>query len=176
MDRQLYGDRHPNVAEDFINLAAIEGKLDEAAANFRREGEIYRKVYDEKHYFGIALSNEAGVYVDKRQHGHAENLFREALHMYSETLPANHQPVGVAQVRLDRTLARQHRYSEAEEETRAGSENLAKQTSPTAEWLQNARQDLIEEYAALQQPEKAAKVRAEMASLAVKAGDTPGGK
>ncbi len=264
MDRQLYGDRHPNVAEDFINLAAIEyeranykaaeqldrqaldimqsfytrnhpetasamtltaralvaegqlseagdmlrdalgveeqlykgahpriastlnelgkiaqkqRKFDEAAVDFRREAEIYRKVYDGKHYYiGVALSNEAGVYVDKRQYDRAEPIFREALEMYSETLPANHQLVGIAQVRLGDALAHQRRYAEAEAESRAGYENLTQQNKPPANWLQDARQDLIDEYAALKQPEKAAKVQAEMASLEGHAGNTVSGK
>jgi eukaryotic-like serine/threonine-protein kinase len=264
MDRQLYGDRHPNVAEDYINLAAIEfertnykgaeqldrqaldimqsfytknhpetasvmtltaralvaegqlseaadmlrdalgveegiykqahpriastlnelgkiaqkqGKFDEAEMDFRREADIYRKVYDGKHYYiGVALSNQAGVYVDKKRYDQAERLFREALQMYSKTLPANHQLVGIAQVRLGDALAHQRHYAEAELESRAGYENLTQQTNPPANWLQDARQDLIEDYAALKQPEKAAKLQAEMASIAVKPAGPAGGK
>ncbi len=180
VEEQIYKGAHPRIASTLNELGKIaqkQGNMAEAAADFRREAEIYRKVYDGKHYYvGVALSNEAGVYMDKKQYVQAEHLFREVLGVYSETLPENHQLVGIARVRLGRALARQHRYSEAEQETRVGYENLAKQTSPSPEWLQNARQDLIDEYAALKQPEKAAKVQAEMASLAVKAGDTPGGK
>jgi tetratricopeptide (TPR) repeat protein len=138
---------------------------------------VHGKVYDGKHYYiGVALSNEAGVYVDKKQYDRAEPIFREALQMYSETLPANHQLVGIAQVRLGDALAHQRRYVEAEAESRAGYENLTQQTKPPANWLQDARQDLIDEYAALKQPEKAAKVQAEMASLEGHAGNTVSGK
>jgi hypothetical protein len=41
---------------------------------------------------------------------------------------------------------------------------LTKQTNPPANWLQNARKDLVEEYGALHQPEKAAKFQAELAA------------
>jgi len=37
-----------------------------------------------------------------------------------------------------------------------------KQSNPPANWLQNARKDLVEEYGALHQPDKAAKFEAEL--------------
>ena len=65
--------------------------------------------------------------------------------MYSQTLPADHQLVWVACVRLGRALARQHRYSEAEVESSTGYQHLLKLPTPPAEWVQGARQDLLEE-------------------------------
>jgi hypothetical protein len=38
-----------------------------------------------------------------------------------------------------------------------------KETNPPANWIENARKDLVEEYSALHQPEKAAKFKAELA-------------
>jgi len=49
--------------------------------------------------------------------------------MYAQTLPAEHQLVGIARVRLGRAILRQRRYSEAENESRAGYELLMKQTN-----------------------------------------------
>ena len=46
-----------------------------------------------------------------------------------------------------------------------------KQTSPTVKWLQAARQDLVTEYDALNQPEKAKKFRAELADKGDKSSD-----
>ena len=60
-------------------------------------------------------------------------------------------------------LSRQQRYSDAEVESRAGYEILIKQTSPSTNWLQNARQDLAEEYTALNRPADTAKFKAELA-------------
>jgi hypothetical protein len=44
-----------------------------------------------------------------------------------------------------------------------------KQTNPPANWLQNSRKDLVEEYGALHEPEKAAKFQAELADADSKA-------
>src|ERR1035438_5998416 len=111
---ESYKQAHPRIASTLNELGKIaqkQGKFDEAETDFRREADIYRKVYDGKHYYiGVALSNQAGVYVDKKQYDRAEPIFREALQMYSETLPANHQLVAIAQVRLGDALAHQRRY------------------------------------------------------------------
>ena len=117
--------------------------------------DIYRAVYASKHYYiGIAESNLADVYVEKKNYKEGERLFRDALSMYAQTLPAEHQLVGIVRVRLGRAILRQRRYSEAESESRAGYELLMKQTSPPANWLSKAHTDLAEEYAALNKPER----------------------
>src|SRR5207245_11460641 len=83
-----------------------------------------------KHYYsGIAESKLADVYVETKNYKEGERLFREALSMYAQTLPAEHQLVGIARVRLGRAILRQRRYSEAENESRAGYELLMKQTN-----------------------------------------------
>ena len=126
--------------------------------------EIYRSIYAGKHYYiGIALSNLAGVWVDRKNYGEAERLFREALQLYSETLPAGHLNVGIARVRLGHALVLDHRYPDAEPESLAGYEILTKQPSAPERWLQTARADLAQEYEASHQLEKAKKFRAELA-------------
>lgn len=123
---------------------------------------IYREVYNGKHYYiGIALANLGGVYMEKKEFARATELFREALQLYSETLPAGHPTEGIGRIRLGRALLRQGRYAEAESETLAGYKILMKQGSPPIGYLQNARKDLAEEYEALKQPENATKFRAE---------------
>src|SRR5438445_11468972 len=67
-----------------------------------------------------------------------------------------------ARVRLGRAILRQRRYSEAENESRAGYELLMKQINAPANWLNKARTDLEEEYDALKKPEQAGKFRAEL--------------
>jgi len=52
----------------------------------------------------------------------------------------------------------------SELETLAGYENQTRQTSPSTSFVRAARQDLVADYDALNQPEKAAKFRAELAS------------
>jgi eukaryotic-like serine/threonine-protein kinase len=170
---RVYGQVHPRVASALGELGKIamqQGKLDEAEADFRRQADIYREVYKGKHYYiGSALANLGGVYVERKQYPRAEQSFREALQIYGETLPADHLNVAIVRVKLGRALISQHRYTDAEAQSLAGYEILMKQANPPANWLQNARKDLVEEYSALHQPEKAAKMQAELADSESKA-------
>jgi eukaryotic-like serine/threonine-protein kinase len=168
IQEHAYGKVHPRVASALNELGRIarqRGKLDEAEADFRRMADIYRAVYAGKHYYiGIALSNLAGVYVAEKKYAQGENFFREALRMYAVTLTPDHELVGIARIRLGGALLPQKRYAEAEVESRAGYDILIKQIDPKGDWLVKARQDLVEEYVALKQPEQAAKFRAELAT------------
>ncbi len=168
IQEHVYGKVHPRVASALNELGRIaqqQGRLDEAEADFRRMADIYRAVYAGKHYYiGVALSNLAGVCVVEKKYAQGERLFRDALRMYGETLSADHELVGIARVRLGGALLPQGRYAEAEAESRAGYEILIKQKDPKLSWLVRARQDLVEEYVALKQPELAAKFRAELAA------------
>ena len=60
----------------------------EAKLRFERMGEIYRSVYAGKHYLiGTALANLASTYLAEKSYATAERLFREAIAMFSSTLP-----------------------------------------------------------------------------------------
>jgi serine/threonine-protein kinase len=167
VQEKVYGPVHPRVASvlnDLGKVAQNRGKLDEAAADFSRMAEIYRTVYHDHHYLiAVALSNLGSVYFDEKQYAHAEQLFRETVQRFTDTLSADHLNTGIARVKLGKTLLTEHRYTEAEPETRAGYEILLKR-SAAASWLLRARQDLVEEYESLNQPQNAAKVRSEMAA------------
>jgi eukaryotic-like serine/threonine-protein kinase len=76
---------------------------------------------------------------------------------YSETLPPNHMFMGIAHIKLGRTLVREHRYADAEPESLAGYEIVSQQANPSVSWLKSARQDLVTIYDNLHQPEKAKK-------------------
>ncbi|MGA8150305.1 MAG: serine/threonine-protein kinase [Terriglobales bacterium] len=168
IQEHAYGKVHPRVAHtlnELGRLAQQQGKLHEAEADFQRMADIYRSVYAGKHYYiGIALSNLAGVCVAEKKYPQAESLFREALRMYAVTLSADHELVGIARIRLGNAILPQRRYAEAEAESRAGYDILIKHMDPNASWLVKAREDLVEEYVALKEPEQAAKFRTEMAS------------
>jgi eukaryotic-like serine/threonine-protein kinase len=167
IQERVYGQVHPRVASAVGELGKValqQGKLDEAEADFRRQTDIYRSVYKGKHYYiGSALANLGGVYMERKQYTRAEQSFREALQIYAETLPADHLNVAIVRIKLGRALVPQHRYGDAEVESLAGYGILMKQTNPPANWLQNVRKDLVEEYGALHQSEKAAKFQAELA-------------
>ena len=168
IQEKVYGKVHPRVAGTLNELGKISqrrGKLDEAEAELTRTVDIYKTIYNGKHYYiGVALSNLAGVLVDKKEYARAEQLFHEALQIYAKTLAPDHQLVGIAHARLGRALLRGQRYAEAEAESRLGYDILHKQATPPGVWMQYSRTDLAEEYDALHQPDKAGKIRAEMAA------------
>jgi eukaryotic-like serine/threonine-protein kinase len=167
-EEHIYGPVHPRIASTLNELGKVaqkQGKLDLAKADFERMADIYRKVYNGKHYYiGIALSNLSLVYVEEKQFKKAEQLLRETLHIYSETLPAGHLNVGIAKIRLGRVLLQENRYGDAVAETHAGYDIMQKQTDPPANWMQNARKDLAEEYTALDQPQEAAEFQSNQAT------------
>ena len=162
---RVYGPNHQSVASTLNELGRVaqqEGKLDEAEADYRRMLGIYEEVYGGKHYLvGIALSNLGGVYVDRKNYAEAVRLFAEAIERYQETLPADHYYIGIARIRMGRALLRSGRYQDAERATSAGYKIVSAQADPSVQWLQNARQDLSEEYAALGQADRATHYRAE---------------
>jgi len=102
----------------------------------------------------------------RREWPRAEKLFRQVIHLFTETQSAHHINTGIARVKLGRTLLHEGRFGEAESESRSGYDILIKQMDSKVTWLVNARQDLVEEYVALKQPEQAAKFRAELAAAA----------
>ncbi len=166
IQERVYGPVHPRVASALGELGKVamrQGKLDEAEVDFRRQAEIYREVYKGKHYYiGSALANLGGVYMERKQYARAERSFRDALEIYAETLPPDHLNVAIARIKLGRALIPQQRYADAEVESLAAYSILMKQTSPPANWVENARKDLVAEYDALHQPEKAAKFQAQL--------------
>ncbi len=167
IQRRVYGPVHPSIAEtlnELGNVASMREHLEEAEERFRSAADIYRAVYGDRHYLvAIALSNMASISFDKKDYPRAEQLFRDVIRRYKETLPADNVNIGIAHIKLGRTLLRQNRYKEAEPETLGGYEILKKQSSPSTSFMHAARKDLAAEYEALDQPQKAAQFRAELA-------------
>jgi serine/threonine-protein kinase len=161
----VHGPSHPLVAEainELGNILAMQDRYDEAAQNFERAAGIYRGVHGESHYLvAIATSNVAYMHMLRKDYAVAETLFREVIPMFSQTLAPDNVNTGIARIKLGRTLLRAGRYAEAEQESLAGYEIVAKQASPAVSYLRAARTDLIASYEALQQPERAAHFRAE---------------
>jgi serine/threonine-protein kinase len=97
----------------------------------RRIVGIYRTAYADKHYLiGIALANLGGNYLARKDNTRAEELFRQALAMYAQTLPAGSLNEGITRIKLGRTLLRERRFAEAEVETSTGYQILSKQANP----------------------------------------------
>jgi eukaryotic-like serine/threonine-protein kinase len=165
---RTFGKVHPSVAStlnELGNVASKTGKYDLAKQYFNRMADIYRAVYGEHHYLvATALSNLASVYMAQRDWASAEKIFRQVIPLYTETQSATHINTGIARTKLGRVLLGERRFAEAEAETRAGYDILSPQMDPKVSWLTNARQDLVQEYDALHQPQQAAKFRAEIAA------------
>jgi len=176
IQERVYGPAHPSVAEtvnELGNVASMRDHLDEAEARFRRAADIYRAVYGDHHYLvAIALSNVAGIAMDKKDYPRAEQLFRDVIRRYNETLPADNVNTGIAHVKLGRTLLRENKYKDAEVETRAAYEILIKQSSSSSSFTRAARKDLAAEYDALNEPQKAARFRAELADATANSSNT----
>jgi serine/threonine-protein kinase len=167
---RVYGKAHPQVASTLNELgtiALLRDQLDDAERYFVRMADTYRAVYGDNHYLlGIARSNLGSVFVARKRYPEAERLYREVIARFSDTQGAGHLNTGIARVKLGRTLVRQRRFAEAEGEILAGYGILTKQASPTVSWLKAAREDLIQVYDALQQPDKAQKFRQELTATA----------
>jgi len=163
IQEKVYGSRHNRVALALNELGNVElklGNLDRAEMRFRRAADIYRAVNGDRHYsVAIALSNLGGVYLERKQYARAEQLLTEVIARLTEALSADHLNTGVAQLRLGRTLLRAHRYGDAETHLLAGYAIVARQASPSIDWLQTARQDLVALYEQSGHPEKAAPFR-----------------
>ncbi len=164
---RIYGPVHPSVAASLNELGAVALQRDqykEAEASFLRIGDIYREIYGDHHYLiALAQSNLASVYMAEKDYARAEPLYRDAIRRYSEALSPDHLNVGIARIKLGRTLLREKRFSEAVVETLAGYNVMIKQSNPATTFVHAARTDLAAEYDALQQPEQAAKFKAELA-------------
>jgi eukaryotic-like serine/threonine-protein kinase len=169
---RTFGKVHPSVASTLNELGSValqEDKYDAAEQYFRRMVDIYRTDYGEQHYlYATALSNLASVYTAQQQWTRAEKLYRQAISIYVESQSPTHMNTGIARIKLGRTLLRQHRYADAEAETHAGYDILSPQMDSKVSWLMNARKDLAEEYEGMNQPEQAAKFRAEIAATDAK--------
>ena len=139
LDRRLHGDRHPNVAEDLINLANIEesrAQLPEAERDYRQAFEILRDWYGASH----PDAAEAEVYL-------AQTLTREQ--KYTEAQAAISNAIGILEAAGDnaprRMLAiafnaqgkinqRMARWAEAENDYRRAAE-LYGQVNGENSWL-----------------------------------------
>jgi serine/threonine-protein kinase len=167
---RIYGPVHPYVASTLNELALLaqrEGRLDEAEADFRRMAAIYRTVYNDHHYLiGLAYSNLGGLFIERKDYRQAEQCFREALRRYATTLPEGHMYVGITDIKLGRALLREGRYADAEKESLAGYDIVAKQADMSSNFLQNARRDLVAAAVALKRPREADRFRAELEKAA----------
>jgi len=95
MDRQLYGDRHPHISDDLINLGAIQAEKSQfaQAEKYYRQGlDIIQSFYGKDHpETASALTMIARVLIPQNRLSEAESMLREALeieeHVYGKVHP-----------------------------------------------------------------------------------------
>ena len=164
---RVFGTVSPQAASTVneLGIMALRAKkYDDADAFFARNADIYRAVFKGPHnLLGTALANRGSVYMARGDNVNAERLFREALDVFGKTLPDKHLDIGIARIKLGRSLLRQRRFTDAERESAAGLGILLAQTSPATSWVKNARGDLATVYDSLGQQPKARAMRAALA-------------
>ena len=109
----------------------------------------------------IGLLSVLHTFKEKR-YAQTEQILKDVIQRFTKALGADNINTSMAEIRLGRTLLRDRRYREAEGYTRTGYEVLAKQTNPATGWVRGAREDLVEIYNALKQPEEAQKFKGEL--------------
>ncbi len=100
INRKTYGERHPRVAEAFVNLGAIQhelGNYKEAEKLHRQALEINQAFYGGKHYRTASnLTMIARALLFQKDNDQAVDLLREALSIQEEVFGPDHPRVASA--------------------------------------------------------------------------------
>jgi serine/threonine-protein kinase len=161
VQRATFGEAHPRVASilnELGNGAIKRQAYDSADAYFTRMAALYRAANGDAHFtVAVALSNRATVYTEQGQYARAETIYRDVVRRFARAQGADHINTGIARIKLGRSLIRQRRWRDGIVESEAGYEVVRRQSEPGVSFLQAARKDLSEAYAALAQPAVAAR-------------------
>jgi serine/threonine-protein kinase len=168
VEERDFGPVHASVADtlnELGNVASLRGDYAGAQERFQRVADIYRAIYGDRHYLvAIALSNVAYAKLNLKDYAAAEAGFRDVVQRFIKALGTDNVNTGIAHIKLGRVLLREKHFNDAEQQTRAGYDNLSRQTNPGTSFLQAARTDLSAEYEALGQPQLARRYRIELAA------------
>jgi serine/threonine-protein kinase len=122
MDRKLYGERHPHVADDLINLGAIQLEWQNfaEAERYNREAlAIIRAWYGNNHpETASALTLVGRALVSQKKFDEAAVMLREAVGIQERVYGPVHPRVASALNELGRTAQQQGRLDEAEADFR----------------------------------------------------------
>jgi len=118
MDRQLLGDRHPNVAEDYINLAAVQlewGHYAEAEKYDRQALDIIQAWFGRDHpETSSILTILARVLTAQGKLDEAAGLLRESLAIQERAYGGSHPRVASTVSELGKVALEQGRLDESE--------------------------------------------------------------
>jgi serine/threonine-protein kinase len=122
MDRKLYGDRHPHVADDLINLGAIKydlGHYPEAEAFDRQALDITQSFYGQNHpATASALTILGRTLVSEKKTDEAADMLRRALAIEEQVYGKVHPRVAGTLNELGKISQQQGKLDEAEAEFR----------------------------------------------------------
>jgi serine/threonine-protein kinase len=167
VQERVFGPAHPRTAFVLNELGLVafrKAVYDEAGDAFRRAADAYRAADGKRFQAGVALVNLGSVHLAQHRDAEAERIIRDALALYAELLPDDHQNVAIAKGKLGRALVRQRRYQDAEPFLTAAYAVLHVPNAPATTWLQAAREDLATLHAALGDAAKAEAYRIEWKS------------
>jgi eukaryotic-like serine/threonine-protein kinase len=167
IDERSLPPNHPRLGLGLHALGNVNfqrGDYDEAQVRFQRAADIFRAAYGDDHQRTItAVASLASVAIRRNDFVRAETLLRDVLARLERVTPG-HVNIGINHVKLGRALMGQLRYRDAIAESLAGYQILVKQANPSITYLHDARTDLVTAYEALNEPERAAPYRQELAA------------
>ncbi len=120
MDRRIYGERHPQVANDLINLGAIQYEQAHFAdaEKFQRQAlDITEGFYSKNHpETASAMTLLARTLVNEKRLDEAANLLQEALAIQEQVYGKVHPRVASALNELGRIAQQQSKWGDAEQD------------------------------------------------------------
>lgn len=159
IQRKAYGPQSPQVAYVLNALGMTyskQGNHESAIKAFNDVMANYTRSYGGEDYrVGVTTANLGTEYFHMNRFPQAEKAFRQAVAIGLKARGVNSIDTAVAQIKLGRTLLNEQRYREAERQTRTGYETLKRQSTAQTSFINAARKDLIADYEALHEPEKA---------------------
>jgi serine/threonine-protein kinase len=159
IEKKVYGKQSPKLAYAMNALGMVDsmtGDHDAAIKLHQDEIAIYAKSYGDGDYrVGIATANLGTEYFRTKKYPEAESAFRKAAAIQLKARGENSVDMAVVRVKLGRTLLYEQRYREAEQQSRTGYETLKRVSPGQTNFIDAAHKDLIADYEALHEPEKA---------------------
>ncbi|MEM3260148.1 MAG: tetratricopeptide repeat protein, partial [Thermoplasmata archaeon] len=118
INRKYYGDEHPRIATNLINLGIVHkelGRYDEAEKIYKQALKILRKYYGKEHpIIATDLINLGIVYEKQGRYDEAEKMYNQALKIHRKYYGDEHPSIASDLNNLSVLYDAQGRYDEAE--------------------------------------------------------------
>jgi tetratricopeptide (TPR) repeat protein len=119
LDRKAYGDAHPAVADDLINLGAIAdalGRPEAAVPRYREALAIFEQWYGPRHMeTASAMTGLAQVLLRVKQSDEALELFTRSLEVYQATYKESHPRLAMALTGIGLVALERNQFDVAED-------------------------------------------------------------